>query len=253
MRSMSGKTAIITGARTGIGLAILDTFASHGMNIWAIIHREDDLFDNHVERLQQDYNVWIKIIYADLSDMQSTSEGVKSILRERIPVDVLVNAAGVVGVNRLFQMTSLEEMRRVFDVNFFAPIHIMQLVTRQMARQKKGSVINIASIAGIDGDPAQMEYSASKAALICATKKLAYELGSNGIRVNAIAPGTTETKMIDAMTLEVKREMASKVALGRFGKPSEIADLCYYLASEESSYITGQTIRVDGGIMVNSR
>ena len=253
MGSMTGKTAIITGARTGIGLATLDIFASHGMNIWAIIHREDDLFDNHVERLQQDYNVWIKIIYADLSDMQSTSEGVKSILRERIPVDVLVNAAGIVGANRLFQMTSLEEMRRVFDVNFFAPIHIMQLVTRQMARQKKGSVINIASIAGIDGDPAQMEYSASKAALICATKKLAYELGSSGIRVNAIAPGTTETKMIEAMTPEVKHEMASKVALGRFGKPSEIADLCYYLASEEASYITGQTIRVDGGIMVNSK
>lgn len=250
---MTGKTAIITGARTGIGLATLDKFASHGMNIWAILHREDDLFNNHVERLQQDYDVWIKVIYADLSDMQSTSEGVKSILRERIPVDVLVNAAGVVGANRLFQMTSLEEMRRVFDVNFFAPIYIMQLVTRQMARQKKGSVINIASIAGIDGDPAQMEYSASKAALICATKKLAFELGYSGIRVNAIAPGTTETKMIDVMTPEVKLEMVSKVALGRFGKPSEIADLCYYLASEESSYITGQTIRVDGGIMVNYR
>ena len=188
-----------------------------------------------------------------MSNSDSLLEGVKAILRERIPIDVLVNAAGVVGANRLFQMTSLDEMRRVFDVNFFAPIQIMQLVTRQMARQKQGSVINIASIAGIDGDPAQMEYSASKAALICATKKLAYELGPSGIRVNAIAPGTTETKMIDAMTAEIKQEMASKVALGRFGKPSEIADLCYYLASDESSYITGQTIRVDGGIMVNSR
>lgn len=250
---MTGKTAIITGARTGIGLAILDKFASNGMNIWAILHRDDDMFNVHIERLQTDYKIWIKTIYADLSNSDSLLEGVKAILRERIPIDVLVNAAGVVGANRLFQMTSLDEMRRVFDVNFFAPIQIMQLVTRQMARQKQGSVINIASIAGIDGDPAQMEYSASKAALICATKKLAYELGPSGIRVNAIAPGTTETKMIDAMTAEIKQEMASKVALGRFGKPSEIADLCYYLASDESSYITGQTIRVDGGIMVNSR
>jgi 3-oxoacyl-[acyl-carrier protein] reductase len=122
-----------------------------------------------------------------------------------------------------------------------------------MARQKKGSIIIIASIAGIDGDPAQLEYSASKAALICATKKLAFELGPSGLRVNAIAPGTTETKMIDMMAEGVKREMAAKVALGRLGKPSEIADLCYYLASDESSYITGQTIRIDGGIMVNTR
>lgn len=250
---MAGRTAIITGARTGIGLAILDEFASHGINIWAVLHHEDNIFNMHIERLQTDYKIWIKTVYADLSNNDSLLEGIKTILRERIPIDVLVNAAGVVGANRLFQMTSLEEMRRVFDVNFFAPIQIMQLVTRQMARQKKGSVINIASIAGIDGDPAQMEYSASKAALICATKKLAFELGSSGIRVNAIAPGTTETKMIDAMTADVKKEMVSKVALGRFGKPSEIAGLCYFLASDSSSYITGQTIRVDGGIMVNSK
>lgn len=250
---MKGKNAIITGARSGIGLAILDKFASKGVNAWAIVHRDDNTFITHVEYLQKEYGIWIKILYIDLSDTKSISDGIKNIFHEKIPVDVLVNAAGVVGTNRLFQMTSLEEMRKVFDVNFFAPIQIMQLVTRQMARQKQGCVINIASIAGMDGDPAQMEYSASKAALICATKKLAYELGSCGIRVNAIAPGTTETKMIDAMTAEIKHEMASKVALGRFGKPSEIADLCYFLASDESSYITGQTIRVDGGIMVNSK
>lgn len=250
---MSGKNAIITGARSGIGLAILDKFVSHGINVWAIVHRDDASFLNHVEQLKKDNGAWVKIVKIDLSDPNSISEGIKSILLEKIPIDVLINAAGVVGENRLFQMTKLEEMKRIFDVNFFAPIQIAQLVTRQMVRQKKGSIINIASIAGIDGDPAQMEYSASKAALICATKKLAYELGTSGIRVNAVAPGTTETKMIDAMAEEVKQEMSSKVALGRLGKPSEIADLCFYLAGEESSYITGQTIRIDGGIMVYSR
>lgn len=250
---MNDRTAVITGARTGIGLAILDKFSYEGINSWVIVHREDAGFISHINQLQRDNNIWIKIVYADLADEKSVSEGIRTILKAKIPINILVNAAGIVGENRLFQMTMLEEMKRVFDVNFFAPIQITQLVTRQMARQGSGSVINIASIAGLDGDPAQMEYSASKAALICATKKLAYELGVYGIRVNAIAPGTTETKMIDTMTPEIKKEMTSKVALGRLGKPSDIADLCLFLAGEESSYITGQTIRVDGGIMVNSR
>lgn len=247
------KTAIITGARTGIGLAILDKFASMGINIWAVVHRCDDSFLQHTEELMQRNKVWVKSVSIDLADSGAIAEGIKSIFRDKIPVDILVNAAGIVGENRLFHMTKMEEMRRVFDVNFFAAVQIMQLVTRQMVRQQKGSVINIASIAGLDGDPAQMEYSASKAALICATKKLAFELGSSGIRVNAIAPGTTETKMIDVMSDEIKREMISKVALGRMGKPADVANLCYFLATDESSYITGQTIRIDGGLMVNSK
>ena len=250
---MKGKNAIVTGARTGIGLAILEKFVSNGMNVWAIVHREDEAFFAHINQLQHEHPVWIKTVVADLSDEESITKGIKRIILEKLPIDVLVNAAGTVGPNCLFHLTKMEEMHRVFDINFFAPMLITQLVTRQMARQKKGSIIIIASIAGIDGDPAQLEYSASKAALICATKKLAFELGPSGLRVNAIAPGTTETKMIDMMAEGVKREMAAKVALGRLGKPSEIADLCYYLASDESSYITGQTIRIDGGIMVNTR
>jgi 3-oxoacyl-[acyl-carrier protein] reductase len=248
MTSLSGN-AVITGARSGIGLAILDKFASCGINVWAVVHRQDEAFLSHLEHLQRDFPVWIKVVQMELSAPESIKAGVKIILQDKLPIDILVNAAGIVGENRLFQMTKLEDIRKVFEVNFFAPIQMTQLLSRVMVRQKRGSVINIASVAGLDGDPAQMEYSASKAALICATKKMALELGSSGVRVNAIAPGITETKMLDAMDESVKQDMVARTALKRIGQPAEIAELCYFLSQKESSYITGQTIRIDGGLM----
>ena len=186
-------------------------------------------------------------IYIDLNDEAEIAIGIKQIIQERLSIDILVNAAGVVSPNRLIQMTPLAEMHRVMQVNFFAAVQICQLVSRVMCRQKKGSIINIASIAGIDGDLAQLEYASSKAALICATKKMAYEWGNYGVRVNAIAPGLTETKMLDTMDDQVTIEMVKKNTLGRKGKPHEVANLCVFLADEQSSYITAQTIRIDGG------
>ena len=244
---LEGKNAIITGARTGIGFATLVRFASEGANVWAVIHREDDNFLSEIKSIEEKNNIWIKPVYIDLQEERSITQGLREIISERKSIDVLVNAAGVVSPNCLIQMTPLKVMRSVFDVNFFASVQMMQLVSRVMMRQKSGSIINVASIAGIDGDMAQLEYAASKAALISATKRLAFELSDYGIRVNAVAPGMTNTKMLGEMDDEVTNAYMQRKTMRRKAEPSEIADVCLFLASDMSSYVNAQTIKVDGG------
>ena len=145
-RDLEGKNAIITGARSGIGLATLQLFAKNGCNCWAVVHREDDEFLNKIRVCEKEYNVWIKPAYIDLGDSESIRDGFKGIMSEKLPVDILVNAAGVVSPNRLFSMTKMEDIRNVMEVNFFSAIEASQLVCRAMMRQRKGSIINIASI-----------------------------------------------------------------------------------------------------------
>lgn len=244
---LQGKNAIVTGARSGIGRAIVELFAREGANIWAIVHREDKEWLSAMEKLATELHVWIRPVYVDLSNEEQIKQGMQTIIKEKLPIDILVNAAGIVSENRLIQMTTMQTMHDVMNVNFFAPVQVAQLASRVMCRQKSGSIINIASIAGIDGDYAQLEYASSKAALICATKKMAYEWGNYNIRVNAIAPGVIETKMISGMADAVTEDMIRHNTLGRKGNPQEIAQLALYLASDESSYITAQTIRIDGG------
>lgn len=244
---LQGKNAIVTGARSGIGRAIVELFAREGANIWTIVHREDKEWLSAMEKLATELHVWIRPVYVDLSNEEQIKQGMQTIIKEKLPIDILVNAAGIVSENRLIQMTTMQTMHDVMNVNFFAAVQVAQLASRVMCRQKSGSIINIASIAGMDGDYAQLEYAASKAALICATKKMAFEWGNFGIRVNAIAPGMTETKMIGGMDDKVTEDMIRHNTLGRKGTPQEVAQLVLYLASEESTYITAQTIRVDGG------
>jgi 3-oxoacyl-[acyl-carrier protein] reductase len=244
---LTGKNAIITGARSGIGLATLKLFAKSGCNCWAIIHRDDEEFFNTIHQLEEEYKVWIKPVHMELDNSDSIKEGIKEIVKEKHPIDILVNAAGIVSPNRLFTMTKMEDIRKVMEVNFFSIIELTQLVCRSMMRQRNGSIINIASIAAWGEDTSQMEYAASKAALVIATKKLARELGSAGIRVNAVAPGLTQTKMLDVLEAEAEEQMKKGLGLHRFGTPEEIAEVCLFLASDKSSYVTGETIKVDGG------
>lgn len=199
MKQLDGKSAIITGARSGIGLATLRLFAENGCNIWAVIHRDDNEFLGTIEKLQSQCNVWIQPVYIDLGDADSIKTGMKEIIQQKIPIDILVNAAGVVSQDRLFTMTKMDDIRKVMEVNFFSVLELIQLACRSMMRQRKGSIINIASIAAWGEDTSQLEYAASKAAMVCATKKLAREMGSAGIRVNAVAPGLTETKMLEGI------------------------------------------------------
>jgi len=244
---LCGKNAIVTGARSGIGLAILKKLASEGVNVWAVVHREDRLFINHISSLAGKFNVWIHPVYIDLINEEAILQGLKNIIQEKRSVDILINAAGIVSPNRLIQMTPIEEMRKVMNVNFFAVVQLCQLTSRAMCRQRSGSIINIASIAGVNGDLAQLEYVASKAALIGATKKMAFEWADYNIRVNAIAPGIIDTKMQDSMDEHLSNERLRFNTIYRKGTAEEVAELCAFLADEKSSYITAQTITIDGG------
>lgn len=242
-----GKNAIVTGARSGIGLATVHLFAKNGCNCWTVVHRDDDEFLAKIAQWQKEYDVWIKPVHIDLSDSESIKAGMKGIMQEKLPIDVLVNAAGIVSPSRLFTMTKMDDMRKVMDVNFFSVMEMTQLACRTMLRQRKGSIINIASISAWGEDTSQIEYAASKAAIVIATKKLAQELGSAGIRVNAVAPGLTETKMLSDMSAEALQLIKKGTGMHRLGTPEEIADVCVFLASDKAQFLTGETIKVDGG------
>ena len=140
---LQGKNAIVTGARSGIGLATVHLFARNGCNCWAVVHRDDDKFLANIAQWQEEYNVWIKPIHIDLSESESIKAGMKQIMQEKLHIDVLVNAAGIVSPNRLFSMTKMEDIRKVMDVNFFSVIELTQLVCRSMMRQRKGSIVSM--------------------------------------------------------------------------------------------------------------
>lgn len=244
---MRGGNAIVTGARTGIGLAILKKFADKGINVWAIVHREDSAWLDEISALQKEKGIWIKHIIANLEDSNSIKNCILAIRKEKKPIDILVNAAGYVSPDSLFTMTKFDEIRKVMEINFFCPIYLSQLVARLMIPNKKGVIINITSIAAWGEDTSQMEYAASKSALVIATRKLASELGAYNIRVNSVAPGQTMTKMIESISEDDAEFIKKGIALKRFAIPHEIADLCYFLISEDAKYITGETIKVNGG------
>lgn len=244
---LKGKNAIITGARSGIGLATVQLFAHQGANCWAIVHREDKEWLDQMHKLEIANNVWIKPVYVDLSNETSIKEGVKSILREKLSIDILVNAAGVVSDNRLFTMTKMDDIRKVMEVNFFSVLSLCQLVARAMMRNRKGAIVNVSSISAWGEDTSQLEYAASKAAINIVSKKMARELGGAGIRVNAVAPGLTETKMLSTLDQNAMEEILKGMALKRFAKPEEIAEVIMFLSSDSASYVNGEVIKVDGG------
>lgn len=243
-----GKNAIITGARRGIGRATVEVFAAHGANIWACARKLDEAFEADMYAIANKYGIEIWPVYFDVTDEDAMKKAIQGIKKQKQSVDILVNVAGIADESTSFQMTSIEKMKHVMDVNFFAVTLLAQYVSRIMSRQNYGSIVNISSIAGIDGEPAQYEYAASKAAVIGATKNLARDLSSYNIRVNAIAPGMITTDMGAKIDESLKKDILSKVIMNRMGEPAEIANAIAFIASDMASYITGQIIRVDGGM-----
>lgn len=244
---MTRKTLFITGSNRGIGKAIVQQFAREGFNIISCNRKPDEDFDLFCQTLEAEYGVEVQKFYADLSDEQSIKECLSQILKCKPTVDVMINNAGVVDKG-LLQMTPLQKIRDVFQINFFAHVQLIQGISRLMMRQKSGVIINMASIGGIDAYPAYVSYGCSKAAVIYLTKTLAQEFAPYGIRVNALAPSMVKTRMKDQMGEEANEEIIRRTALKRNAEPDEIAKLAYFIASDDSAFITGQVIRIDGGL-----
>jgi len=244
---LSGKTALITGCLKGIGRETMYVFARNGANIIACCQRQDAAFDEDANRLGQETGVTIRTLYFDFSNEEEVKVASRQLLAEKAKIDILVNVAGVTEDAR-FAMTSMDSVRRVYEINFVGQMLITQAASRLMARQGAGSIVSVSSISAIDGNPGQLAYSASKAALIGATKTLATELALQNIRVNAIAPGIIDTDMTAAIPAEARSKLVARIPMRRCGRSEEVAGVLLFLASDLSRYITGQVIRVDGGI-----
>ena len=242
------KNAIITGARRGIGRATVEVFAKNGANVWACARAKDEAFEADMSQLAEKYGVEIMPVYFDVTNEAEVKQAIQTIRKTKMSIDVLVNVAGIVGDVASFQMSSMDSIREVMETNFFAITLLTQYVTRLMTRQNKGSIIYVSSIAGLDGTPSQYAYAASKAALVGAMKNLAREVAANHIRVNAVAPGMIETEMGAQIEASLKTKMLEKVIMNRMGRPEEIANVIAFLGSDLSSYMTGQVVRVDGGV-----
>jgi 3-oxoacyl-[acyl-carrier protein] reductase len=246
-RLLKGKNAIVTGCTRGIGRSIVEIFAQNGANIWACARKKTEEFEETLQLLSDKFNIEIKPVYFDLTDKEKMKIAVRTIMSDKKDIDILVNNAGIT-YNALFQMSTIDKLNEVFDVNFISPFLFTQYIVKIMLRKRSGSIINIASSAAIDGNPGRSVYGASKAALLCATKSLAAELGDQGIRANVIAPGITKTEMLSSMTEEVINQTVINTDMKRSGEPIDIANAVLFLASDLSSYVTGQVIRVDGGM-----
>ena len=244
---LEGKNAVITGCNRGIGKAILEDFAKHGANIFAIARKESEEFLNNIEDLKKTYNVSITPVYMDLSNEDEVRAGAKEIIGAKVPIDVLVNNAGISNPLNSLAMTKMDTIKEAFEINLFGPMLLTQLLARNMMRNKKGSIVFISSSAAYDGG-ANIEYSASKAAIIGEVKRLALEYGPFNIRVNAVAPGLTSTDMGNSMNEEDEKIALSMNIMKRKGEPREIADTVTFLGSDMASFITAQVIRVDGGL-----
>ncbi len=240
MKLLTGKVAVITGANRGIGLSIARTFLENGAEVFACMRNSD--------RDIGSLGGLVRPVSLDLGNDESIKLAVKDILSQTQKVDILINNAGIAS-GGVFQMTSISDLRQIFEVNFFGQILFSQSISRIMARRKHGSIVNITSTAAEIPDLGTMAYGASKAALGRATKSMASELGMLGIRVNGIAPGVTKTDMYEQMDVVARDKLVSNSALKRVAEPQDVANAALFFASDLSSHITGQILRVDGGII----
>ena len=246
MKLLEGKVAVVTGAARGIGKAIAMKFAQEGASVAFTDLKADENFQNTEKELQA-LGVKAKGYTSNAADFEDTAKVVSEIVKDFGRIDVLVNNAGITR-DGLMMRTSEQQWDMVINVNLKSAFNFIHAVTPIMMKQKNGSIINMASVVGVSGNAGQANYSASKAGLIGLAKSIAKELGSRGIRANAIAPGFIITDMTAQLSQEVRDEWAQKIPLRRGGTPEDVANAALFLASDLSGYVSGQTIHVCGGM-----
>ncbi len=244
---MPNKNVFITGASKGIGKAIALKFAAEGYDIIANYRSEASI--KALEEALRDYDVKLLKLKGDITSMEDCTAMFETIKSEFGKLDVLVNNAGITNDQLLLRMTE-EDFRSVQEVNVMGTFFCMKLAFKMMMRKRYGKIISISSVVGLTGNMGQLNYSASKAAVIGMTKSLAKEAASRNINVNAIAPGFIETDMTKTLGEDVVNSLKENILLKRFGQAEDIAETAYFLASEKANYITGQVLVVDGGLTI---
>lgn len=244
----NAKVALITGATRGIGKQIALELASQGYDI-ALNYRKQNEELEALKKEIESKNVKCLTIYGDVSNYEDVENFIKEIIKEFGKIDVLVNNAGITKDMLLMRMKK-EDFESVIDVNLIGTFNVTKNVIPYMMKARNGKIVNISSVVGISGNAGQTNYSASKAGIIGFTKSLAKEVASRNINVNAIAPGFIKTDMTDVLKDEVKEEISKTIPLKRMGEAKDVANLVKFLVSEESNYITGQVINVDGGMLM---
>lgn len=240
---LHGKIALVTGAGAGIGKATAQLYAQHGAVVYAAdIKGLEWISDSELKNQ-------IFPLELNICDFAAVKNAVMTIKKEHGRIDILANIAGLISYEYM-SMIDFDKFRTMLEINVVALINLMQLVSRLMARQHSGSIINMASMVGVKGAKGQLSYSASKGAVIAATKSAAKELAEHSIRVNAIAPGMVGSERFKAVLAEKFAQKINDIPFGRLAEPEEVAQLCLFLASDASSYITGQIIGVDGGVLM---
>lgn len=248
MKLLENKVALITGASRGIGKEIAIELASHGANIAFTDLRQDEQAMS-VETTLQNLGVKAKFYASDASSYEDAQILIQNIVSDFNSIDILVNNAGITRDTLLLRMSE-KDWDLVMNVNLKSVFNLTKAVQPIMLKQRSGSIINISSIVGIGGNAGQANYSASKAGIIGFTKSVAKEIGSRGIRCNAVAPGFIVTEMTNVLSEEVKEIWTKEIPLRKQGTPKDVAQTVLYLASELSSYITGQVLRCDGGLQM---
>ncbi|BFT73109.1 MULTISPECIES: 3-oxoacyl-[acyl-carrier-protein] reductase [Paenibacillus] len=243
---LTGKVALVTGASRGIGRAIALHLAEHGADVAVNYAGSEAAAEEVVAAIEAMGRKAIKL-RADVSSYQESEELVKQTIEKFGKIDILVNNAGITRDNLIMRMKE-EEFDQVIATNLKGVFNCVKAVTRPMMKQRFGRIINISSVVGVLGNPGQANYVAAKAGVIGLTKATAKELSTRGITVNAVAPGFIETDMTDKLSAEMREQMLKQIPLERLGQPEEIAKVVRFLASDDASYMTGQTLHVDGGM-----
>lgn len=248
MKLLEGKTAVVTGGSRGIGRAIAETFAREGANVIITRISESASTEEIVKSLTA-YGVQAEAKIFDVADFETSHNVIKAVYEKYGSIDILVNNAGITRDALLMRMTE-KQWDEVIAVNLKSAFNLCHAVAPLMMKQRKGSIINLSSIVGMNGNAGQANYAAAKAGVIALTKSIAKELGSRGIRANAIAPGFVDTDMTQAIPEEARKEWLNNIPLRRSGQPEDIANVALFLASDLASYLTGQVLSVCGGMNI---